>query len=164
VDCTSPFYKFRLLVALASAWSLTWYQSPEFWVRVLVFAIYCKKLLLPPFVFTCWLSLLLFVSTCWLSLLLSVSTCWLSLLSSHMNEGVEVYKWIILALSISSFCAATIDYNCWDEKQGRIDGDSLYLQSSRAHHRKSLIHQMQSLLLWEGSALMPVGWDMQRGS
>jgi hypothetical protein len=33
-----------------------------------------------------------FVSTCWLSLLLSVSTCWLSLLPSYVSAGVEVYK------------------------------------------------------------------------
>jgi hypothetical protein len=30
-----------------------------------------------------------------------VSTCWLSLLSSHVSEGIEVYKWIVLAISIS---------------------------------------------------------------
>jgi hypothetical protein len=89
----SPFHQFRFLVALASAWSLTWYQTPGSRVRVLVFAI-IVKLLLPPFVSTCWLSLLLFVSTCWFSPLLSVSTCWLSLLPSHVSGGVEVYKWI----------------------------------------------------------------------
>jgi hypothetical protein len=31
-----------------------------------------------------------------------VSTYWLSLLPSHVSGGVEVYKWIVLALSISS--------------------------------------------------------------
>jgi hypothetical protein len=93
-ELPSPFHQFRLLIALASAWSLTWYQSPGSWVRVLVFAIYSKIAVAPPLVSTCWLSLLPFVSTCWFSLLLSVSTCWLSLLSSHVSGGVEVYKWI----------------------------------------------------------------------
>jgi hypothetical protein len=42
-ELPSPFYQFGLLVALASAWSLTWYQSSGSRVRVLVFAIYCKN-------------------------------------------------------------------------------------------------------------------------
>jgi hypothetical protein len=32
--------QFNLLVALATVWSLTWYQSPGSWVRILDFAIY----------------------------------------------------------------------------------------------------------------------------
>jgi hypothetical protein len=47
-ELPSPFHQFGLLVALASAWSLTWYQSPGSRVRVLVFAIYCKNCCYPP--------------------------------------------------------------------------------------------------------------------
>jgi hypothetical protein len=46
-ELSSPFYQFGLLVVLASAWSLTWYQSPGSRVRVLVFAIYCKIAVAP---------------------------------------------------------------------------------------------------------------------
>jgi hypothetical protein len=44
---TGPPSQFGLLVALASAWSLTWYQSPGSRVWVLVFAIYCKNCCCP---------------------------------------------------------------------------------------------------------------------
>jgi hypothetical protein len=47
-ELPSPFHQFGLLVALASAWSLTWYQSPGSRVRVLVFAIYYKNCCCPP--------------------------------------------------------------------------------------------------------------------
>jgi hypothetical protein len=47
-ELSSPFHQFRLLVALASAWSLTWYQSPGSRVRILVFAIYYKNCCCPP--------------------------------------------------------------------------------------------------------------------
>jgi hypothetical protein len=46
-ELPSPFHQFRLLVALASAWSLTWYQSPGYRVWVLVFVIYCKIAVAP---------------------------------------------------------------------------------------------------------------------
>jgi hypothetical protein len=46
-ELPSPFHQFGLLVALASAWSLTWYQSPRSRVRVLVFVIYCKIAVAP---------------------------------------------------------------------------------------------------------------------
>jgi hypothetical protein len=47
-ELPSPFHQFGLLVALVSAWSLTWYQSPGSRVRVLVFAIYYKNCCCPP--------------------------------------------------------------------------------------------------------------------
>jgi hypothetical protein len=47
-ELPSPFHQFGLLVALASAWSLTWYQSPGSRVQVLVFAIYYKNYCWPP--------------------------------------------------------------------------------------------------------------------
>jgi hypothetical protein len=46
-ELPSLFHQFRFLVALASAWSLTWYQSPGSWVWVPVFAIYCKIVVAP---------------------------------------------------------------------------------------------------------------------
>jgi hypothetical protein len=89
VDCTSPFHQFELLVALASAWSLTWYQSLRSRVQVLAFAIYYKIVVTP----RCRCTRPL-VST---SESLHVVTC-----PSHVSGDVEVYMWIVLALSISS--------------------------------------------------------------
>jgi hypothetical protein len=83
--------------------------SSDFWLRWLVhevwhgiraqgldfeswFSQFIVKLLLPPF----------------------VSTCWLSLLPSHVSGDVEVYKWIVQALSISSdFWLRWLVYEAW---------------------------------------------------
>jgi hypothetical protein len=46
-ELPSHFHKFGLLVALASAWSLTWFQSPGSRVRVLVLEFYCKIVVAP---------------------------------------------------------------------------------------------------------------------
>jgi hypothetical protein len=46
-ELPSSFHQFALLVALASAWNLTWYQSPGSRVRVLVFTIYWKITVAP---------------------------------------------------------------------------------------------------------------------
>jgi hypothetical protein len=43
----SLFHQIGLLVALARAYSSTWYQSPGSRVQVLVFAIYCKIVVAP---------------------------------------------------------------------------------------------------------------------
>jgi hypothetical protein len=99
VNCTNPFHQFGFLVALASAWSLTWYQSLRSRVQVLAFAIYCKN--------CCYPSVSVYRITYDIgprtrplvptSESLHVVTC-----PSHVSGGVEVYMWIVLALSISS--------------------------------------------------------------
>jgi hypothetical protein len=71
-----PFHQFGFLVALASAWSLTWYQSAGSQVRVLVFAniagapsVHVQGILCLPLSSTCWPSLLPWFVTreegCW---------------------------------------------------------------------------------------------------
>lgn len=98
VDCTSHFHQFGLLVALTSAWSLIWYQSPWSWVRNIAFTIYPK--LLPPL----WSRIGLLshaFETHALSLCSACTSCPLTPRVTHAT-GVEVYMWIVLDFFINS--------------------------------------------------------------
>jgi hypothetical protein len=111
VDCTNPFHQFGLLVALASAWSLTWYQSPGSQVRVLVFAIYCKIAVAPPlcprvdFLFSrhTWVGVLKCISELPSSfhqfgLLVQVASAW------TLTSWTPIWRCHITGISLQCFC------------------------------------------------------------
>lgn len=77
----SPFHQIGLSVVLASAWSLTWYQSQKSQVRVLAFTQFILKIVVTPFVH---------VLASWAApLSLHLLTC----LPRYVRGG-GVYKWI----------------------------------------------------------------------
>jgi hypothetical protein len=105
-ELPSPFHQFGLLVALASAWSLTWYQSPGSRVWVLVFAIYCKIAVAPLCV-----HMLTFSSSDYVHVLTFSSPVWFHVLT--FSSPLIRHTWVGVLMCISELPSPFISSDFW---------------------------------------------------